>query len=655
MNVQPGKLLLTILLCVSGSASVAQKTSTRDSLWQVLQSAPADTHRVMSLLNYGELFEISNPDSAMHYYEAARALSRDLDYRKGLSAYTSYTIVILNNQGKFREALELCKENVDRWEGSGNKQELAAAYINLGSEWQYLSDLETSADSYLKALRYAEEINHLPYQRVANNNLASVFNSLQQFDKGRAYALRALTIAQRLENDYGIASSLINLGNAENNLGQFDTARAHFRMVETLGEKMEDPVIRMDGWLGTADTYKRQERWTEAAAYYEKSYALSGDIGATEYQLYACMGLSDLHIKTRQFNSAGPYIEKGIALGQALGTRLELKDLYLRKSELYEASGNHPAALEWYKKFTLLEDSLTNEKITANINLGEIRYETDKKELQITALEAQKKLQQATIRQQSLFNWILGGSVCSILLIAGLSLRNHRQKQQIQKQRITELEQEKQLLATESMLKGQEEERSRLAKDLHDGLGGMLSGIKFSFSTMKENMSMTQDDLKSFERNIDLLDSSIKELRRVAHSMMPEALAKFGLDAALRDYCTLINASGVLRVIYQSHGLEAPGTDQTVNITIYRVIQELLNNVIRHASATTAVVEVNKEGSKILITVDDDGKGFDTGILENAPGIGWANIRNRLNYLRGRVDVQSVVGKGSSVNVEVDL
>jgi signal transduction histidine kinase len=137
--------------------------------------------------------------------------------------------------------------------------------------------------------------------------------------------------------------------------------------------------------------------------------------------------------------------------------------------------------------------------------------------------------------------------------------------------------------------------------------------------------------------------------------MMPEALTKFGLDAALRDYCTLINASGVLRVIYQSHGLETPGISQTVNITIYRVIQELLNNVIRHASATSAVVEVNKEGNKILITVDDDGKGFDTAILDNAPGMGWSNIRNRLNYLRGWVDIQSVPGKGSSVNVEVDL
>jgi signal transduction histidine kinase len=166
---------------------------------------------------------------------------------------------------------------------------------------------------------------------------------------------------------------------------------------------------------------------------------------------------------------------------------------------------------------------------------------------------------------------------------------------------------------------------------------------------------MEQQDMKSFERNIDLLDSSIKELRRVAHSMMPEVLIKYGLDAALRDYCTFINTSGIIKVIYQSHGLENIGTNQTVNVTIYRVIQELLNNIVKHASATTAIVEINKEGQKIVITVDDDGKGFDQAALQNGNGIGWANITNRLNYLKARVDIQSETGKGTSVNIDFDV
>jgi two-component system, NarL family, sensor kinase len=175
----------------------AQDNPKRDSLWMILQNSQHDTIKVLNLMQYGEQYEISNPDSAMHYYKIAKSLSEKIGYKKGLSSYASYTIVILNNQGKFREALELCKENAQRWEGSNNKQELAAAYINLGNAWQYLSDFQTAAENYLKALSYAEAIQHLPYQRVANNNLASLFISLQQYDKGKSYAQRALILPLR--------------------------------------------------------------------------------------------------------------------------------------------------------------------------------------------------------------------------------------------------------------------------------------------------------------------------------------------------------------------------------------------------------------------------------------------------------------------------
>lgn len=266
-----------------------------------------------------------------------------------------------------------------------------------------------------------------------------------------------------------------------------------------------------------------------------------------------------------------------------------------------------------------------------------------------------QKLQSLTIKQKNIFNYILLGSAFSILAIALLSLRNYRNRQQLQQQRIVELEKEKQLLAAEAMLKGQEDERSRLTKDLHDGLGGMLSGAKYSFSNMKDNLIMTPENMQGFERGLDMLDSSISELRRVAHSMMPEALMKFGLNAALKDFCTGINVSGIIKVVYQSYGVDDIKLEQAASVTIYRIIQELLNNVIKHAAATKAVVQVNKEDNKLLITVEDDGKGFDTSLLKEAKGIGWTNIQNRLGYLKATLDVQSGEGKGTSVNIEITI
>ncbi|MDI3320678.1 sensor histidine kinase [Pinibacter soli] len=244
------------------------------------------------------------------------------------------------------------------------------------------------------------------------------------------------------------------------------------------------------------------------------------------------------------------------------------------------------------------------------------------------------------------------GSAIILLIIFTLSYLNCKQK--LQRQRIAELETEKKLVAAEAVLKSEEQERTRLAKDLHDGLGGMLSGIKYSFQTMKENLIMTPENMQSFERSMDMLDSSIREIRRVAHNMMPESLVKFGLDAALKDFCNEINQSGTLKVSYQSFGLADQSIDQMVSITIYRIVQELINNTIKHAAATKAIVQVTEADGTISITTEDDGKGFDTNILQNAKGIGWSNLLNRIAFLKGKLDVRSEEGKGTSVHIEIN-
>ena len=284
-----------------------------------------------------------------------------------------------------------------------------------------------------------------------------------------------------------------------------------------------------------------------------------------------------------------------------------------------------------------------------------MKYETEKKEIQIERLKADKELQQLSIRQKNTLNYILIGSAFTLLIISLLTFRNYKQKQKIQEQRISELEKEKQLTATEAVLKGEEQERTRLAKDLHDGLGGMLSGIKYSLNTMKGNLIMTPDNSQAFERSMDMLDSSIKEMRRVAHNMMPEALVKFGLDTALKDLCNDVNQSGALQVNYLSIGMENAAIEQTTAITIYRIVQELINNTMKHAAAKTAILQVAKSDSHLSVTVEDDGKGFDKTVLNQAKGIGWSNIQNRVEFLKGTLDVQSEKEKGTSVHIELNI
>ena len=302
-----------------------------------------------------------------------------------------------------------------------------------------------------------------------------------------------------------------------------------------------------------------------------------------------------------------------------------------------------------------LSDSILNEAIQKNTLEIEKKYESEKKELQIVKLEANRKVQQFLIKQKNTLNYILIGAAISLFLVTMLSYRNYQQKQKIHQQKITDLETQQQLFATEAVLKGEEQERTRLARDLHDGLGGMLSGIKYSFNTMKGNLIMTQENAQAFERSMDMLDSSIKEMRRVAHNMMPEALVKFGLDTALKDFCNDINLTGVLRISYQSINIENVMFEQTTAIAVYRIVQELINNTIKHAGAQNAIVQLTKADNTLTLTVEDDGKGFDKNILNFSKGIGWNNIQNRVDFLKAILDVKTEKEKGTSVLVEIKL
>ena len=168
-------------------------------------------------------------------------------------------------------------------------------------------------------------------------------------------------------------------------------------------------------------------------------------------------------------------------------------------------------------------------------------------------------------------------------------------------------------------------------------------------STMKGNVFLPEESARSFSNVIAQLDQSIAELRRVSHNMMPEALIKFGLKEALENYCGSVNHSKQIQVQLQTYGMETR-MEQSVEIVIYRIIQELLTNVIKHAEAKKVLIQLVREDDRFNLTVEDDGKGFN--VQEIQAGAGLANIKARAAYLNGSVDIVSAKGEGTSVHVE---
>jgi signal transduction histidine kinase len=231
-----------------------------------------------------------------------------------------------------------------------------------------------------------------------------------------------------------------------------------------------------------------------------------------------------------------------------------------------------------------------------------------------------------------------------LFAVAAISIqliKTHFQRK-LQKQRIT-IERE---LAIE-------QERTRLARELHDGLGSMLSGIKHSFSAIKKTLDLNEKQEINFDENIDKLNETVREIRTISHSMASGTLLQSGLEDSLRDYCRFLNSPGGIKISFEALLMEKKKFNEDQAFHIFRIVQELLQNIIKHSAAAHAIVQLSYNANRLYITVEDDGKGFEIkeGISNN--GLGLKNIQSRIKILNGKMDVRTSSGKGTSVLIEI--
>lgn len=534
------------------------------------------------------------------------------------------------------------------------KKSMASLGLNIGIEHMNVNDEEGALIYYFDGIKRYEAMDS------TNKNISTLYSNIisSYFNLGKyETALTYCEKAYKKSIDWGIPvtqmAAAINYGRVLMKLNQPDKAKFFFDRGKAIADSVNDYYFQSKYYQVLGNFKFDEGKFTEALVDFSRGLPLI-KLTNSPYDLASCyiwMGACNAAI--HNFQAGRKYLDSAYML-----TRYDyphqLKNVYFNRYHLEKIQGNFATAITYLDSFNVLRDSIQHEADGDRIEFLDAKYQAEKKEAQINQLQSDKEIQRLNIQKKNVLNYFLIAAALIIILVALLIYRNFKQKQALQQQRIGELETQQQLMATEAVLKGEEQERTRLAKDLHDGLGGMLSGIKYSFNTMKGNLVMTPENTQAFERSMDMLDSSIKEMRRVAHNMMPEALVKFGLDTALSDFCNDINQTGALQVSYQSIGMGGIAIEQTTAITIYRIVQELINNTMKHASAKSAIVQVTKSNETISITVEDDGKGFAPVILEGSKGMGWSNIQSRIDYLKGKVDVRSVPGEGTSVHIELN-
>jgi len=628
-----------------------------DDLLKDLEKAKEDTTKVGLLIDIERKYFSRNLDSALYYNTLCENLILKIkadDYKH--KCYHDF-VKIYHAKSDYKKALEYCLKSIKVAKNNRDRFQEATSYRAIFNIYHNLKMNDSAVKYAVKSINLTTEIGDTTNVATNYGNLTWLYMDMSQYKKAVEYGLKGIEAGEHYKDTIGLLISLNNLALCYIELHENNKAIELFKRQYIIGKKIDRPRSIRNALINLALAYYS----TGAAKELEKTATLLNDYNR---------GVTDLDSKNRCYQyltNAYNFIyqkeflkaEKQLMAAMDLAKKDSLTDplfpTYITMSQVKFSQHDFVAGNYYEEKWDSLYNLNTEQQLSEYAAELETKYEVEKKESVIHHLETEKEIQQFSLQRKNSFIIYLISGMSALIIISFLTYRNIKHKQKIQQQRITELETQQQLTATEAVLKGEEQERTRIAKDLHDGLGGILSGIKFSFTTMKGNLVMTPENQQAFERSMDMLDSSIRELRRVAHNMMPEALLRFGLDAALKDFCYEINESGAVKINYFSFGPEDVHIDQTVAITLYRIVQELINNTMKHSGASSAIVQLTKSNEQLSLTVEDDGNGFDPAILKTSKGMGWVSIKNRVDFLKGKLDVTSKEGEGTSVHIEILL
>ncbi len=650
-------LLITSILLLSHVYTHAQ-TKELDSIRREINKHPKrDTTRLNYLVDYVLGAINVNTSQALPIMQEVIALSKEINNTRGIQIGYIYLQLYYSDRGDFPlstwyadTAFLYLEKDTSRFA----KVNTAYLHNNLGGDNYKMGDYQKAIEHYTKAADILETYKRWWALSSVYDGLATVYQELSQPEKAFEYDWKAISAAKESDNKGLVARRYLNY--AERLIKQKKNADAEdiLKTAEHLVIETKDAIAQKLFYQIRGAISQNKKQYRKAIADFRAAYKMSLD-NDDKYQQVALLDpLIKSLMEAGEMNEAKKMNDTLLNKSIRYQINFGRKNAYENSAQWYLLNKDFAKAYQFLQMKMLLSDSISSDETKKRIAMTEVRYKVTAKDREIKSLQDEKEIQDFKSKQK---NYIFIGSIISLLIISLLAYLNYRHRQKLQQQRISELETEKQLTATEAILKGEEQERSRLAKDLHDGLGGMLSGIKFSLNSVKGNLVMTPDNAQAFERSIDMLDSSIKEMRRVAHNMMPEILIRYGLDAALKEFCSEIDRSKVIHVEYQSLSISHEAIEQTTAVTVYRIVQELVSNTIKHGNAKNVLVQVHQSTQdKILaITVEDDGNGFDTDKLNQSEGMGWRNIQNRIEFLKGRFDIQSSPGKGTSVMIEINM
>ncbi|MEM9672609.1 MAG: tetratricopeptide repeat protein [Bacteroidota bacterium] len=617
----------------------------------VAQSSVAtDTDSIATLMDMAYELEATNPDSAITLYQQTyvMALAKGDTLNAGRSL--QYTGIVFSERERLDSAEYYYQQALPLFKNISYQRGVGSTYVNLGNVAQFRADYEQAIDYYLQSIPYFEEIQDTSSVSITYNNIGSVFNFIDQPRRGLSYHEQALTLSKAIGDSVTIADAYINMSKVYIILEDTASAIDQLQQVIQYSEPSNNVYFLMLAYNNLAQLYMEVGDLKRANSYATNSVYFARQNRMPYYTIGALITTARVLIQSGAYSAALDTLQAGLQLDRNIKSYELRAQAYELASQAYARLGDYRQAHEHFKLHKQYSDSIFDETRTRTLNDLERKYEAEKKSRQLADQQLLTTQQEEDLNRQR-FLLILVVSMSLLLVLAvGFLFYYLKQRRRLYHQQLLVVKRENELQSVKALITGEEKERTRIAKELHDGLSGLLGSIKLRFSSFSQSLGAGQ--ATDYAQALGLLDDASREVRQISHNLMPEVLIKFGLIEALRNYFNNINQSNTLQIDFQALGLTerlAP----SLELTLYRIVQELVNNIIKHSNATEVLVQISRQDHLLTVTVEDDGVGFSP--EQTSDGIGLESIRSRIDYLSGKLDIQSQQGKGTSVYMEFTL
>lgn len=620
-----------------------------DTLLPMYRKGPVNAKLLSDL---GIAYVFSQPDSAIFYLDKALKLSRQTKDIANEAKALNRKGIAFDIKHMPDSALLYYYNAVHLSTKANEPSTTAGALNNIGLIYWNMGDLEKAVEHYIRAAKIFDRVGDIKGLANAYNNIGLVLWDDYNLKEALAYSIKALTLRKQSNDEYGIGASYANLGLIYGDLNMLDSATHFLQLSIPIKQNLKDDYGLAKSYNNLASLYERKKQWDQATYYFEQSLAISDRLGNTSGSASTLFNMASILLYKKDFKGSMVILNRAKSLlDPSKDAKLYWKILH-DEALSHRGLGNHEQATTVILRMIAMKDSVMNLEKSQTLEELELKYRTVVKDKKIqeqerivaqTSLVAERRNRYIIILLSTLIIFVLSGS---------FYLQYNRRKTQAERDAAIILERE---MGLRAVLTATEDERKRIAKDLHDGVVQGLTGLKLRLQNQLRNTLLSPEQQEGFKESAVMLDGSIDELRTISHRMMPRALSELGLVPALDDLLEKTFAQIDIRHEFEHHRVAEYRFEEHVEVSLYRICQELITNIIKHAQATAVSVQLLKTGSHLVLVVEDNGKGFKYNDSANRNGIGLMNISSRASALKGEVTYTPSPKQGTVATIRIPI